>query len=155
MAAAEIPGARFLIIGEGSLRQELTERSKRLGIEGKVIFTGWRDDIPDILPVLDILVLTSLNEAVGRVLLEAGSAGKPVVATDVGGVSEILKNGETGILVPPKNPQKIAEAVIDLLKDEAKRHRMGNAAKDWVKGNFDEKMMLKKIDNMYTETLAI
>lgn len=148
-----IPMARFLIVGEGSLRSNLEERAKRLGIRDRVIFTGWREDVPKIMMILDILVLTSLNEAVGRVLIEAGAAGKPVVAAAVGGVPDIVKNGETGILVPPGDSEEIARAVIELLKDEKKRHAMGRAAAEWARSSFDEKKMMDGINNIYKECI--
>lgn len=148
---SSIPNTKFMIVGDGSLRQGLEDRSKRLGIEDKVIFTGWREDMPQIIAIMDILALASLNEAVGRVLLEAGIAGKPVVATAVGGIPEIVRDGETGILVPPKDPEGIAAAVIGLLKDKEKRLRMGSAAKDWIRSNFNEEEMVKEIGNIYKE----
>jgi len=149
----DLPRTKFLIVGDGSLRSNLIERSRRLGIERNVIFTGWREDMPQIISMLDVLVLASLNEAVGRVLLEAGAAGKPTVATAVGGIPEIIRNYETGILVPPADTQGIAQAVIDLLKDERKRLKMGLAAKEWVKKNFEEKKMADDINNIYKELM--
>ena len=148
---SSIPNTRFLIVGDGSLRSSLEERSRHLGIEDKVIFTGWREDIPQIISVLDVLVLASLNEAVGRVLLEAGVAGKPAVATAVGGIPEIVKDGETGILVPPKDPERIAAAVTGPLKDARKRYAMGRAAKEWIKSNFNAEKMVSEIGNIYKE----
>jgi len=149
------PHAVFLIVGEGSLRSDLEEHAKRIGMGDKMIFTGWREDVPEIMPILDILVLASLNEAVGRVLLEAGAAGKPVVATAVGGVPEIVRSGDTGILVPPMNSQEMARAIIGLLKDETKRENMGRAAKEWVKNNFDAKKMIDGLNNIYRERVKI
>ena len=146
-----IPNTKFLIVGGGSLRSSLEERSRRLGIEDSIIFTGWREDVPQIISMLDVLVLASLNEAVGRVLLEAGFAGIPAVATAVGGIPEIVKDGETGILVPPRDPERMAGAVIGLLKDKEKRFAMGRAAKEWIKSNFNEGKMVNDIDNIYKE----
>lgn len=148
---SSIQNTKFLIVGDGSLRSSLMERSRRLGIEDKVIFTGWREDMPQIISILDVLVLASLNEAVGRVLLEAGVAGKPTVATAVGGIPEIVKDGETGILVPPRDPEGIAGAVTGLLKDAEKRRAMGRAAKEWIKSNFNEEKMVSEIGNIYKE----
>ena len=145
----QIPQARFLIVGEGSLHDKLAQRAKDLNIGEKVFFVGWREDIPEILSILDVLALASLNEAVGRVILEAGAVGKPSVATEVGGVPEIIKNNETGILVPPRDPEAMAQAVIALLKDETKRGEMGRAAKEWVRNNFNDKSMVGKLDEIY------
>ncbi len=145
----QIPQTRFLVVGEGSLHDKLAARVRDLNMGDKVLFTGWREDIPDILSVLDVLALASLNEAVGRVLLEAGAVGKPVVATEVGGVPEIIRNNETGILVPPGDPAAMAQAVIALLKDEAKRLEMGRCAKEWVKNNFTDRSMVERLDEIY------
>lgn len=131
------------------MRYELAARAKKLNIGDKVIFTGWREDIPDILSILDILVLASLNEAVGRVILEAGAVGKPAVATKVGGVPEIIKDGVTGILVPSKDPEVMARAVVELLNDKARRDAMGRAAKEWVCSNFSDKKMVERLDEIY------
>jgi glycosyltransferase involved in cell wall biosynthesis len=144
-----IPNTKFLIIGDGSLRSSLMKRTRRLGMKDKIIFTGWREDMPRIIPILDILVLASLNEAVGRVLLEAGAAGKPTVATVVGGIPEIIKDGQTGILVPSGDPERIAGAVIYLLRDAEKRCVMGCAAKEWVKENFNGEKMMNEICDIY------
>ena len=147
----QIPQSRFLIVGEGSLHDELAARVGDLNISEKVFFTGWREDVPEILSILDVLVLASLNEAVGRVLLEAGAVGKSAVATEVGGVPEIIKNNKTGILVPPRDPVAMAQAVIALLKDEAKRCEMGRCAKEWVRDNFNDRSMSEKLDEIYKE----
>lgn len=124
----DFPKISFLIAGEGSLRNELEMQCKNANILDKIVFTGWREDIPEILSTLDILVLPSLNEAVGRILIEAGASGIPVVASSVGGVPEIVNNNQTGILVRPKDPYIMAQAIISLLKDKEKRKKMGQAA---------------------------
>ena len=109
----------------------------------KLIFTGWREDIPEILSVLDIVVVPSLNEAVGRILIEAGACGKPVVATRVGGIPEVVQDNQTGILVPPKDAYELARAVISLLEDKNKRQKMGETAKNWVDDKFSASRMVK------------
>ena len=151
MVLDAIPRAIFLVVGEGSLRLSLEERARRLGIGERIVFTGWREDIPEIMPIFDVLVLSSLNEAVGRVILEAGAAGKPVVATAVGGVPEIVKDGDTGILVPPMDSEEIARSVVDLLRNQEKRNGMGRSAREWVRNNFDEKKMVEGMDSIYRE----
>ncbi|MCX5783387.1 MAG: glycosyltransferase family 4 protein, partial [Elusimicrobia bacterium] len=108
--AAEIPQVKFLIIGEGELRNNLELRVRRLGLAKKFIFTGWREDIPEILAILDICVLPSLNESLGMILLQAQAAGVPIVATNVGGIPEIVMDGKTAILVPPQDAAKLAAA---------------------------------------------
>ena len=145
----QMPDVRFLIVGGGSLRDALIARAGDLNIRDKVFFTGWREDVSEILCVLDILALASLNEAVGRVILEAGALGKPSVATAVGGVPEIIKNKTTGILVSPGDPDAMAQAVIALLKDRSRRDEMGRCAREWVRDNFNDRTMVEKLDEIY------
>ncbi len=139
---------KFLVVGEGSLRAGLESLCREAGISGKVIFTGWREDIPEILSLLDIVVLPSLNEAVGRVLIEAGACGKPVVAAGVGGIPDIVRDGRTGMLVPPGDAVSLSRAVVDLLGDTEKRVRMGEEARRWVR-RFSSDRMVRKFSGVY------
>ncbi|MDD5044355.1 MAG: glycosyltransferase family 4 protein, partial [Candidatus Omnitrophica bacterium] len=118
------PLAVFLIVGEGSLHKKLEKKVNSLGLASAYIFSGWRDNIPDLFSAIDLLVLPSLNEAVGIVLVQAQAMGIPVVATKVGGIPEIIKDNQTGILVPPRNPQKLARAMSSLLKNKDMRLQM-------------------------------
>ncbi|MFA6216176.1 MAG: glycosyltransferase [Candidatus Omnitrophota bacterium] len=156
-AAAEIAAKnsriKFIIAGEGSLKEKLQNRVLELGIKDKVIFLGWREDVPEIISLLDVLVLPSLNEAVGMVLLEAGAAGVAVVATKVGGVPEMVHDNQTGILVPAHNPASLAGAVNDLLADPRKRLEMGKAAQAWVQGRFKAEDMAGNLSILYQELL--
>ncbi len=144
----EFEKVKFLVAGEGSLRGRLEFLCKEANISDKFIFTGWREDIPEILTVLDIVVLPSLNEAVGRVLIEAGACGKPVVAADTGGIPDIVRDGRTGILVPPKDAVSLSRAVLDLLKNKEKRMRMGEEAARWVR-KFSAGRMIREISGVY------
>jgi glycosyltransferase involved in cell wall biosynthesis len=143
------PNVKFLVAGDGSLRNKLETRCRQSGIWDKFIFTGWQEDITQILAILDILVLPSLNEAVGRILIEAGACGVAVVATKVGGVPEIVKDGQTGILVSPRDPEALADAVILLLKDEEKRKSMGRLARGWIDDKFSASRMIERISDVY------
>jgi glycosyltransferase involved in cell wall biosynthesis len=145
------PDTEFLLVGEGSLRDRLESRCKELNISDRVIFTGWREDVPDILKVLDIVVLPSLNEAVGRTLIEAGACGKPVVATKVGGVPEMVRDGETGLLVPAADSASLVDALISLLKDKEKRLTMGETASRWVDDKFSATRMVEGFAHLYDE----
>ncbi len=147
------PKVKFLVVGEGSLRNKLEDRCKKLNIFEKFIFTGWREDVAEILPILDILVLPSLNEAVGRILIEAGACGVVAVATKVGGVAEIVKENVTGILVAPKDADSLAKAVIGLLEDEEKRLKMKEAAKKWIDDKFSASKMAKRFSDLYEELI--
>ncbi len=147
------PEVRFLVVGEGSLRRQMEQQCRELGLAGSFIFAGWREDVEQLLAVLDILVLTSLNEAVGRIILEAAAYGVPAVATRVGGVPEIIKDQETGILVPPQDAGSIANALIELLTDRAKRERLGRAAKARINERFSASNMIAGVTAVYKELL--
>jgi len=149
--ARDFSNVRFLLAGEGSLHKKLIRQTQRLGLTEKFIFTGWRQDALDIIRALDILVLPSLNEAVGIVLIEAGVFSVPVVATRVGGIPEIVQDNQTGILVNPKDARGLSAAIKLLLKDETKRRQMGLAAQAWIKGRFSAEEMIKNIQGLYTD----
>jgi glycosyltransferase involved in cell wall biosynthesis len=147
----KFPQVKFLVVGDGSLRNSLECQCKKLNILESFIFTGWREDIPELLSILDLLVLPSLNEAVGRILIEAAACGIPVVATRVGGVPEIVKDNETGILVPPRDALALARGISALLEDKGKRLAMAEAARRWVDDKFSAGVMVNKISNCYEE----
>jgi glycosyltransferase involved in cell wall biosynthesis len=146
--AGKIGGVKFLIVGEGSLRNLLERRTVALGLEQNFIFAGWRQDIPAMLSAMDILALPSLNEAVGIVLLEAQAAGVSVVATEVGGIPEIIKDRQNGLLVAPADPQALANALATLLQDEGLRSRLSSCARAWISGRF-------KVSDMVDQTSAL
>ncbi|MCM8763132.1 MAG: glycosyltransferase family 4 protein [Candidatus Omnitrophica bacterium] len=140
---------KFLIVGEGSLRKRLEQRVKELGREENFIFSGWRQDIPQLLSIMDLLVLPSLNEAVGMVLLEAQMMGIPIVATNVGGIPEVVRDGLTAVLVKPQDSRALASAINGLLQDKSRRLEMSKKAKNWVKDRFAIKDMVNKISDLY------
>ncbi len=153
LSAEKIKNAKFLVVGEGSLRGSLEKRVRDAKLEGKFIFTGWREDVPDIYPLLDILVLPSLNEAVGRSVLEAQANGVPVVATRVGGVPEVIKDKETGVLVAPCDPEALAEQIIYLLEHEPIRKKMSEAARLWVNERFSDARMVESFAGLYKKMI--
>jgi glycosyltransferase involved in cell wall biosynthesis len=144
---------KFILIGEGSLRKTLEEKVGKLGFNEKIIFAGWREDIPEILSDLDILVLPSLNEAVGMVLIEAQAKGMAVIATNVGGIPEIVKDKQTGILVRPGDYLGLARAINHLLADREKRLVMGQAGKEWVRSRFKAEEMVSNISGIYQKLI--
>lgn len=149
--AKKFTKTKFIVVGEGGLRQRLENQVEGMGLKDRFIFTGWREDIPEILSIMDILVLPSLNEAVGIVLIEAQVLGVPVVATNVGGIPEIVIDGMNGILIPPRDPQALAQAVVKLLKDEALRRKMGDAGREWVRDRFSVESMIEKLEKLYKD----
>ncbi|HCJ66686.1 MAG TPA: hypothetical protein DHV62_04995 [Elusimicrobia bacterium] len=139
----------FLIVGDGELRNNLQSAICNLQLEKEVILTGWRRDIPEIMRITDIFVLTGLWEGLPRTILEAMVSERPVVATAVDGNREIVKDGVTGFLVPPKEPQKMAEKVIFLLTNREIAKKMGGEGKKIIDTSFDIDQMVNQLDSLY------
>jgi glycosyltransferase involved in cell wall biosynthesis len=132
----EMPRVRFLVIGEGWDRPQLMALSSELRITGNVHFTGMRSDITRLLCAIDVFTLTSITECFPMALLEAMACARPAVCTAVGGIPEIIDDGETGYLVPPKDPQQLAIRLVDLLSNPQTARRMGRAGRDRVEREF-------------------
>ncbi|HDK16867.1 MAG TPA: glycosyltransferase, partial [Nitrospirae bacterium] len=124
------PEAGLLVIGSGEDEGRLRDLSAQLGLDGSVSFLGVRDDIPELLAGMDILVQPSVSEPLGVSILEAMYSGLPVVATNVGGIPEIVRHGETGFLVPPKEPDALADSIIKLIDDPAMAREMGEKGRE-------------------------
>jgi glycosyltransferase involved in cell wall biosynthesis len=148
-----VPNTRFVFAGEGPLREELTGLAGRLKISEKILFAGRRHDIPQILHALDLFVLPSLSEGISNSLLEAMSAGKAVIATAVDGNLEVVTDGETGFLVPPKDSQALSDAVIKVLSDKPLAKKLGEAGKKRVLTEFHLNKMISKMQNLYQELI--
>lgn len=144
---------QFVVVGDGRLMNALKQQVARLGLSSDVIFTGERDDVAQILKVMDIFVLTSLWEGLSVSILEAMASAVPVVATDVGGTKEVVDNGVTGVLIPRKNPTETANAISMLLSKPDKLRQMGSRGKEHVEKYFTLNDMIKKIEDLY-ESLA-
>lgn len=152
-----VPEIKFIIVGDGNhaYRKKLEELSKDLAIDEKVIFTGSRDDIPQIMSILDIVVLPSTyQEGFSRVILEAMASCKPVVATEVGGNPEAVKDGTTGILVPSEDTTRLVGAILDLARDENKRRQMGAAGRKRAEKLFNIEKNVAQIEKLYEELLC-
>lgn len=143
------PDVKFLIIGEGELRADLEKRVKNSNLENNFIFLGSRDDVPDLLKAIDIFTLPSLFEGLPNVILEAMASAKPIVATSVDGTKEAVKNGETGILVPPKDPQKLSEALCELLDNPQRALDYGKKSRRRVEKYFSLEQQVKSFENLY------
>ena len=154
LVAATLPEVHWVLVGEGELRERLEQRCGDLHLERIVHFAGWREDIPEILAMADLFVLPSLREHFGRVLIEAMAMGKAVVATDEGGVPEVVIHGETGLLVPPAQPAPFATAVLALLKDPAKAARLGNAGRQRAEQVFSLGRHVEAVEALYQELLG-
>jgi sugar transferase (PEP-CTERM/EpsH1 system associated) len=145
---------RALLVGDGSLRLAMEEKAETLDLPDILVFTGIRRDVPMILALLDVFVLPSLWEGLPIALLEAMAAGLPVVATRVGGVPEVVVDGVTGFLVPPRDPQALADAILRLLRDPDLRRRMGEAGHARVAEHFSVEQMVGKTEALYEQLLA-
>lgn len=151
---AAVPAVRVLIVGDGPLRDELVEYTGRHHLNDCCIFTGMREDIPAIMGALDVVALPSLSEGLPFILLEAMAMGKPVVATSVNGVSEVVKDGITAFLVPPRAPDLLARAVIALLVKKELSSRLGAAARQHVEQRFSLTLMMQQVERLYEKLLA-
>ncbi|MBT3881152.1 MAG: glycosyltransferase [Candidatus Scalindua sp.] len=139
----------FLLVGDGAQEEELKKLCVNLKIEKNVIFTGERSDIPEMLSLIDIFVLPSVREGLGLSILEAMACGKPVIATNVGGIPEVVEDGVSGILVPPKEPDTLHGAIVELLDDKGKRDVMGLNGKRICDESFNVRTMVDKIEELY------
>jgi glycosyltransferase involved in cell wall biosynthesis len=147
---ARFPNARFLIVGDGPARIDLEAYAQTKGFGRAAIFTGVRMDVPRILQETSISVLPSLSEGFSNVLIESMAAGVPVVATNVGGNPEIVDDGTTGFLVPPRDANALATAMIKLLSDPESATRMGSAGRDRIERRFSMGRAVHETQQLYT-----
>lgn len=152
--AEAIPDTHFLIVGDGEYKKRLENIRKELGLNENVLFTGNREDIPQILAGIDIFLLSSVSEGFGRSVAEAMACGKPVVATRAGGIPEIVVDGRTGILVPPRDSNAMACAIIELLKDREKGKDMGRKGRKRVEGFFSIERNVRETELVYQTVLS-
>ncbi len=146
---AEFPHATFVFLGEGPLLGQLQQLAAELGITSHVMFLGARQDVPECLAIFDLFAFPSINEGMGRALIEAMAVGLPVVASRVGGIPDVVADGETGLLVPARDEAALADALLKLLRDPARRQACGQAARRSLDERFDVKAMVRAIDRLY------
>lgn len=146
-------GAHFLIVGDGPLRPGLEARASALGLSGRVHFAGFRDDVPAILPALDVLLFTSKEEGLGSSILEAWACGVPVVATAAGGIPELVQDGETGLLAPVGDAAALARAVERVLSTPSLRAALVAAATSRLAA-FGAGRMAEGVLAVYREVVA-
>ena len=144
----EHPDVSLVFIGKGDLDVDLRTRVLELRADDRVRFLGWRDDIETIMQIIDLLVLPSLNEGMGRVVVEAMAAGKPVVASKVGGIPDLIEHGKTGFLVPAADRDALAEAIARLVKEPGQAHKMGVTGR-LHSHRFGLAAMIEKLDDIY------
>jgi glycosyltransferase involved in cell wall biosynthesis len=152
---ADLPDARFLIVGDGVGFEDVRRRVRELGLEGPVLMTGFRRDIPEVMAALDVLVLPSVrSEATSQVIPQALAVGVPVVATRVGGIPEIVRDGETGLLVPPADAPALAAAIVALLRDRERAAALARAGQALVRARYTLDAMMEGTTAVYRELLG-
>ncbi len=152
--AAALAQARFLIVGEGELRGELEACAAALGVAEKVVFAGWHQEMAPVYGASDVVVLTSLNEGTPVSLIEAMAAARPVVATDVGGVADVIGNGVDGFCVSSGDVDAMVEGIVRLGRDRAARQEMGRRGREKALQRYDFTRLQRDIEALYRELLA-
>lgn len=152
--APEFEDVSFLLIGDGELRNKIEYNIREYRLGGKIKLPGWRRDMPQIYPIVDILVLTSLWEGLPRAFPEAMAAAVPIVATNVDGAREIIRDGVNGYLAGPRDVEALARRVRELLRDPALAHRMGQAGREALGKDFDIDVMVQKLDDLYQKEIS-
>jgi glycosyltransferase involved in cell wall biosynthesis len=157
-AAGEIlraaPEAKILLAGEGPQERNIRNKIEELGIGKSVFLSGFREDIPRVLNTMDVFVFPSLQEALGTAILEALAMRKAVVASRVGGIPEIIEDGNTGFLVDPESPAAIAERVIPLLKNPGLRRKLGDQGRRFVEIHYDNRLMVGRLEALYRDLMG-
>lgn len=150
---ARTSDVRFLIVGDGELRSDLECQARGLGIGDGVTFMGWRHDLPRVYADLDLAVLSSYNEGSPVTLIEAMAAGRAVVSTDVGGVSDVVSDGVNGLLVPPREPERLADAIVRILSSQ-QLPAMGVAGREAVYPKYSISRLVRDVREIYSELAA-
>ena len=153
LVAESLPRAKFILVGDGILRSKIARQVKKLNLQDKFIFAGWRNDVNKILSALDIFALSSLWEGLPIAALEALACGLAVVATNTGGIQEVIKEGKNGFLVSRRDSSGLSEKIIMLLRDENLRKAVGNNAKNALGHDFTVEQMVGNTQNLYENLL--
>ena len=146
---AEVPDARFVLVGAGELRDALAAQIARLGLERHVVLTGFRTDAIALLKGFDLFVMSSVTEGLGTSVLDAMACGRAVVATRAGGIPESVVDGETGLLVPTREPAALASAIVRMLRDRPWRHALGRAGRARARAHFSAARMVAETAAVY------
>jgi glycosyltransferase involved in cell wall biosynthesis len=159
IVCARCRNAKFVIVGgdarrpSESIKEQLLRLNRSLNGHDKAIFTGLRTDIPDVMSLFDIFVLPSLWEGFGIVLIEAMSLRKPIIATNVDGIPEVVVDGVTGLLVPPRDANALANAILELIRDQSRAREMGERGRLRVEEHFTADRMVKRYEQAYESIL--
>jgi glycosyltransferase involved in cell wall biosynthesis len=150
-SGAAAPESTFLIIGDGERRAELEAIARQLGVADATRFLGWRDDMREVYADLDVVTLCSNNEGSPVALIEALAAGRPVVSTRVGGVPNVVQDGESGLLVPPRDPAALADGILALLRDPARAAQLGLTGRRAVFPKHSSGRLVQDVERLYLE----
>jgi glycosyltransferase involved in cell wall biosynthesis len=150
---ASFPQARFVLIGDGARRAAFESMAAELGLKQNFLFLGQRHDVADLLACCDVAVLPSHAEGFPNALLEYMAAGLPAIATDVGGSSEVVEHGVSGLLTAPDDPNALAKAILSLLQNPAAALELARAGRERVRRDFSFEQMIANVNAMYTELL--
>ncbi|MFN8455458.1 MAG: glycosyltransferase [Anaerolineae bacterium] len=151
---AQAPDTHYLIVGSGEHQNALQDLARQTGVTERVIFAGARPDIPDLLAASDLFVLPTLTEALPTVLAEAMAAVKPIVVSNVGGVPEMIEHHHNGLLIPPADPARLAQACLQLLQNPDQARRMACAGREIVEQRFNIQRQAQRLAELYEELLA-
>jgi glycosyltransferase involved in cell wall biosynthesis len=149
----DLPGRSLLLVGSGEGETAVREAAKQAGVAERVHFLGWRSDVPRILQALDIYAQPSLTEGLPLAVVEAAAAGLPIVASDVGGIPEIIEHGVNGLLVPPGDAQALADAIQQLIDDPQRARQLGEAARRTAFERFSAEAMAAAYMELYERLL--
>ena len=149
LISKDVPRAQFLIVGDGEKRTELQDLADKLGLGDHIRFLGYRKDVLDLLRTFDIFALSSLWEGLPIVILEAMAAEKPVVATAVDGVVEVVEHGKTGLLVEPQRPDLLAKSVIELIRNPNRARGMGKRGRERLERYFSINRVINTVEQIY------
>jgi len=147
--ANDFPKTRLIVLGEGPEKNNLIQLTKDLNMEDKVIFTGYQSDIRSWLNVIDLFLLISKMEDFPVSLLEAMACAKPVIATNVGGIPEIVQDKKTGFLINPEDPENLSKKIIWMIQHEEEMKKMGLKGREYIENHFSNKIILPQIINLY------
>jgi len=153
LVSARVPEAKFLLVGDGELRGELERRAADRGVNG-LTFTGWREDVPELLRFLDLFVSSSVEEGLGTAAMQALAAGTPAVVTDAGGLPEVVDGGRAGLVVPAGDSSALADAVVRLLGDGVLRARLAEAGRCFAAERFGPARMVEETVAVYRAVLG-
>ena len=155
MVIAQIPNVRFVILGAGELEGQLRKQIAKLKVDRHVLLAGFRPDVLSLQKSFDLFVLSSITEGLGTTLLDAMALGRPIIATKTGGIPEVIIDGKTGLLVPPRDAQSLASAIVALLRDPERRARLGTEANRRAKEKFSSEQMVKQTLEAYSHLVDI